>query len=59
MEAGGEDFHYIPALNADEGHIDMITALVEKHLQGWTLPTNDPDALAATRERAETLGADR
>ena len=59
MEAGGEDFHYIPALNSDEDHIDMITTLVEKHLQGWTLPENNPDELAASRERAEALGADQ
>lgn len=59
MEAGGEDFHYIPALNTDEDHLDMITTLVEKHLQGWTLPENNPEELKASRERAEALGAEQ
>ena len=59
MEAGGEDFHYIPALNSDDDHIDMIATLVEKHLQGWTLPENNPEELAASRERAEALGANQ
>ena len=59
MEAGGETFHYIPALNADERHIDMIMALVEKHLQGWHLPTNDAQTLAVCKERAQLMGAER
>ncbi len=32
MEAGGEKFHYIPALNSDELHIQMMKELVEKYL---------------------------
>ena len=59
IQAGGRDFHYIPALNADESHIDMMMALVEKNLQGWNMPGNDPEMLAARRERAQTLGAER
>lgn len=35
LEAGGEQFHYIPALNERSGHIQALSALVEKHLEGW------------------------
>jgi len=31
-EAGGSDFHYIPALNDQDIHIDLIEALVKEHL---------------------------
>lgn len=33
--AGGEHFHYIPCLNDDEAHIDMIQAIVSNETQGW------------------------
>ena len=33
--AGGEHFHYIPCLNDDAAHIDMIEAIVEAELTGW------------------------
>ncbi|CNJ77030.1 ferrochelatase [Yersinia intermedia] len=32
MHAGGEKFEYIPALNDDEGHIDLLEQLVRDHL---------------------------
>jgi ferrochelatase len=31
-EAGGDDFHYIPALNAQPDHLDALTAIVRRHL---------------------------
>ncbi len=34
-EAGGEHFHYIPCLNADDAHIDMIEQIVANETQGW------------------------
>jgi ferrochelatase len=33
--AGGERFDYIPCLNDDEAHIDMIEAILETELTGW------------------------
>lgn len=33
--AGGEHFHYIPCLNDDDAHIDMIEAIVANETQGW------------------------
>ncbi len=35
MEAGGEEFTYIPCLNATEAHIDMMVAILERELAGW------------------------
>ena len=34
-EAGGERFDYIPCLNADEAHIDMMMAILENETRGW------------------------
>lgn len=34
-EAGGESFTYIPCLNDDDAHIDMIAKLVGDNLGGW------------------------
>jgi ferrochelatase len=33
--AGGEAFTYIPCLNAEDGHIDMMDAVIEAELSGW------------------------
>jgi ferrochelatase len=35
LDAGGERFDYVPALNAEAGHIAALTALIEQRLQGW------------------------
>ena len=35
LHAGGEEFTYIPCLNAGEAHLEMITAIVERELAGW------------------------
>lgn len=32
IEAGGQEFHYIPALNAQPDHLDALTAIVRRHL---------------------------
>lgn len=34
-EAGGEDFTYIPCLNADDAHMDALAGVVERELGGW------------------------
>jgi ferrochelatase len=36
IEAGGETFHYIPCLNDNEDHIDMMMELVQQHLPALT-----------------------
>jgi ferrochelatase len=35
MSAGGEQFGYIPALNADAAHVGLMRALIERHTRGW------------------------
>lgn len=35
LEAGGESYHYIPALNADEAHVELIAALAAPLVKGW------------------------
>jgi ferrochelatase len=35
IEAGGEKFSYIPALNASSDHLQTIESLILKHTQGW------------------------
>ena len=37
MEAGGEQYGYIPCLNYDEKHLNFISNLVLKHTQGWNI----------------------
>lgn len=46
LQAGGQDYAYIPALNAQQQHIDFLAALVKENLQGWDLP--DKNAAATT-----------
>ena len=33
--AGGEQFTFIPCLNASEPHLDLLESLVRRELQGW------------------------
>ena len=35
IEAGGEEYHYIPALNMDEAHIDLLEAMSAPLVKGW------------------------
>ncbi|WP_188151975.1 ferrochelatase [Teredinibacter waterburyi] len=35
LEAGGQSFAYIPALNASESHIQFLARLVGEQTQGW------------------------
>ncbi|ODS24603.1 ferrochelatase [Candidatus Endobugula sertula] len=43
---GGERYEYIPALNASEEHISVLTSLIKKHLQGWDLPEDNAGTIA-------------
>ncbi len=64
LKAGGEQFRYIPALNASDAHIDTLVGLIEWHAQGWPEFAEDEDpaqAKAEARERqarAQALGAE-
>ncbi|MBV8125486.1 MAG: ferrochelatase, partial [Paucibacter sp.] len=58
LGAGGQGFEYIPCLNDGEVGMRALTALAERHLQGWpTQATVDPDSGRAQREAALALGA--
>lgn len=59
LDHGGEQFDYIPALNAQEIHIKMLSTLVQKNLQGWEIPTADSAQEQATQTKilAEKLDA--
>jgi ferrochelatase len=35
MHAGGQVYHYIPALNAEAAHLDLMVALVKENCAGW------------------------
>lgn len=62
VDNGGEKFSYIPALNAQQAHIDMLMALVQKNLQGWQVETDNSARTAQaeqTKRRARELGAKR
>lgn len=49
-EAGGETYHYIPALNERDDHLDALAALVLQHTQGW-VEHSEFDAAEDQRER--------
>jgi ferrochelatase len=56
IEAGGERYEYIAALNADEAHIHALTTLLESHLQGWT---TTPENTELRNELAISIGAEK
>ena len=35
--AGGKNYLYIPCLNTNPMHIDMMSTIIEKHTQGWSV----------------------
>ena len=35
IEAGGQDFLYIPCLNDRDDHIDALALIIENELLGW------------------------
>lgn len=63
LDAGGQRYHYIPALNDRPAHIRALANLVIKHTQGW--PETDSgwnktrlaDELEESRHRALSKGA--
>ena len=36
LEAGGQSYQYIPALNDNTAHVALLRSLVRQHGQGWT-----------------------
>ena len=57
LQAGGEQYQYIPALNSQATHVSALCDLIQDHLQGWNQkPTEQQNQTAA---RARALGAER
>ncbi len=59
LKNGGEQYQYIPALNANEAHIHLFAALVQQHTQGWPQTGQDLSDLALRTQRARRLGANK
>ena len=53
--AGGETLRYLPALNAQPAHVDVMEGLVRRHAAGW--PELAPDAATAWRDGAKAEAA--
>lgn len=61
LEAGGREFHYIPALNQRPDWIHALTRIAAENLHGWAATEWDAAAALrdaeASRNRATALGA--
>jgi ferrochelatase len=59
LAQGGEEFDYVPCLNASEPHVGVLEATVREHTRGWPQfeREDDPQRQAAARERAIAMGA--
>lgn len=63
LDAGGERYRYLPALNDAPEHIAALIGLIERHTAGWPefSANYDPQAIAvectARRDRARAMGA--
>ena len=59
IKAGGEKFNYIPALNDDGDHIELLSNIILKHTNGWPEFSKNWDQekieteLSKSKERAE------
>ncbi|QIK38343.1 ferrochelatase [Caldichromatium japonicum] len=59
IAAGGERYEYIPCLNDDPAHLEMLARLVVRHCSGWPELTGtalDAVGLEARAQRARALG---
>ncbi len=41
LHNGGEQYHYIKALNDKDEHIEMFLELIKTHTQGWSIPSEN------------------
>ena len=57
LSSGGQEYHYIPALNEQPRWIEALAGLVNRHLSGWPGEPATPEALRQSAERARALGA--
>lgn len=61
LNAGGETYSYIPALNASSTHANMLMDIIKQHTAGWPeTDSNISDAgSGSSQQRALELGADK
>lgn len=59
LAAGGTSFDYIPALNATDQHVALLTDLVARHAHGWPEIAGAATTDSQTLERARQAGAVR
>ena len=62
LQAGGKQYSYIPALNAEERHVEMIMAIIRQHSGGWpetdpTLKAESAQQILSRQQHAKGLGA--
>lgn len=57
IEAGGEDFHYIPCLNEHPDWIQVLGDITHRHLAGWLDQQVSEEAAELSRKLALELGA--
>ncbi len=50
MESGGKEYQYIPCLNSDDAHIEMLFNLLQDNLYGWDV---EQDMSVRTAEAAK------
>lgn len=43
MEAGGKQFYYVPALNSDATHINMMADIIEDQIGNWAVESNNQE----------------
>lgn len=53
LHAGGENYHYIPALNTNTKHIHALADIIQQHTQGW------PETAADWQESAQQQQAEQ
>ncbi|MDH5179808.1 MAG: ferrochelatase [Gammaproteobacteria bacterium] len=64
LHAGGKEYHYIPALNDQSVHAQMLVSLIAQHSKGWpetdsTVHRESDQERQARLERAQQAGANK
>ena len=57
LQAGGQRYAYIPALNRRDDHIDALGQIIKTHLLGWPMSPSSDAKRYAIQQRAMALGA--
>jgi ferrochelatase len=54
LKAGGERFHYIPALNVEAGHIKMLADIVDNETKSWMIEQEKFNESGRTEKRRQS-----